>query len=264
MLKTALMGWTTALAMAALATSASAAAIFSDNFESGSLSNWTTTGTSPLTLSTARNVVPVGGANSAAITSSANRMHRNIIADNGGTELSGAFVFSSHIYDPGSASATSTRMYNEVRGYTGGTGLPNGGTTASGSLGQLLAIGKFNSVTAAGEVFNGSKYQARVVTGGVPGWFNLDAPGSPNRSAGWHEFTIERLVDGTLKFYVDDILSRTFIGAADFSVDTVIIGPGTGTSVTDSNVDGVVLIVPEPTSLAALGLAAAMIRRRRA
>jgi hypothetical protein len=183
---------------------------------------------------------------------SADRMHRNIIADNGGNELSGASTFTAYIYD---ASGTASRVFNEVRGYTGGTGLPNGGTTASGTLAQLLAIGKYNSVTRAGEVYNGAKYQARVTFGSDTGWFNLDAAGSPNRSTGWHKFTIERLADDTtLNFYVDDILSRTIVGATAQSWDTVVLGPGLGSTVGDAWIDGLSLdAVPEP---ATLGLAA--------
>src|SRR2546430_10246857 len=39
--------------------------------------------------------------------------------------------------------------------------------------------------------------QGRVVTGPNTGWFNLNAPGVPLRSVGWHKFEIERLADGS-------------------------------------------------------------------
>jgi hypothetical protein len=254
-----------------MATGTNAATIFSDDFESGSMSNWTqtsaTAGTS-LVISTEHNVVPAGGTQSAMMDASNDRMHHNIIADNGGNELSGASTFTSYIYDD---SGTASRIFNEVRGYSGGTGLPNGGTTASGSLAQLLAIGKYNTVTLAGEVYNGAKYQARVTFAGAAGWFNLDGAGSPNRSTGWHKFTIERLADDTtLNFYVDDILSRTFTGATAQSWDTVILGPGLGTTAGPAWIDGLSVnsvAVPEPASfaLAALaGVALVAARRRKA
>src|SRR3954454_3733163 len=77
--------------------------VFSDDFESGTLANWTTTSSSPLTISTAHNIIPSGGLYSAMVTLVSNRMHRNIIADNGGVELDGHSIFTAWIYDPGAA-----------------------------------------------------------------------------------------------------------------------------------------------------------------
>ncbi len=244
-----------ALAMACAAATTNAATIFYDDFESGTMSNWTqtsaTAGTN-LVNDTAQNIVPAGGTRSAKLDSSIDRMHRNIIADNGGQEVDGASLFTAYIYD--AQGTTASRIFNEVRGYSGGTGLPNGGTVASGSLAQLLAIGKYNTVTSPGEVFNGNKYQARVTFGGNAGWFNLDGPGSPNRSAGWHKFTIERLSNGTtLNFYVDDILSETYLGATAQTWDTAILGPGLGSTAGDAWIDGYrieTVEIPEPTTIA--------------
>jgi MYXO-CTERM domain-containing protein len=247
-----------------------AAVVFSDNFESGNMNNWTltTAGGTGLTASTDQNVVPSGGSFSAKLTTSAARMHHNLLSDNGGAELNGPSTFTSYIYD---ASGTASRIFNEVRGYSGGTGLPNGGTTASGSLAQLLAIGKYNTVTMGGEVYDGTKYQARVTFttagGTTAGWFNLNGPGAPSRSTGWHKFDVERLADGTtLNFYVDDILSRTITGATAQSWDTVVLGPGLGTTVGDAYIDGFQVTntaVPEPAALGLIGLGALALRRRR-
>src|SRR6185503_13871368 len=104
---------------------------------------------------------------------------------------------------------------------------------------QLFAIGKYNTVTLAGEVFNGSKYQGRVTFGTTPGWFNLNAAGSLNRSTGWHRFDIERLADmTTINFYVDGILGRTMTGATPETWDCIVLGPGLGTTVGDAWIDG--------------------------
>ncbi len=241
--------------------------IFSDNFESGNLNNWTTSGTSPLTINNTQNAVPVAGTFSAYANLSLNRMHHNIIGDNGGVEVAGYSTLTTWLYD-----GSMTRAYVQALGYSGGTGLPNGGTTASGSLAQLFAIGKYSSVTMAGEVYDGTKYQARVLyPSATGGWFNLNAPGAPSRSPGWHKFTIERLGDGsTINFYVDDILGRTFTGATLQSWDTITMGFGTSSSSNgDAWYDGIVVTVPEPSSaslcvLGGLGIFTWINRRRSA
>jgi hypothetical protein len=214
--------------------------IFADNFESGNLSLWTTTAGSPLDPSSLQNVVPAGGQFSAMMNTSTDRMHHNIIGDNGGAELAGHTLFTCYIYDPG-PTAPASRIFCEVRGHSGGSGLPNGGTTVSGSLAQLLAIGKYNTVTLPGETFSATKYQGRVTfPTATGGWFNLNGAGSPNRSVGWHRFDIERMADGTtINFYVDGILSRTFGGATAEPWDTVILGPGLGATVGDAWIDGI-------------------------
>jgi hypothetical protein len=232
--------------------------VFFDDFESGSMSKWTTTGTNPLTISTTQNVAPAGGQFSAYVNVSTDRMHRNLIGDNGGVELSAPLFFTSWIYDPGSG-APATRVFNEIRGYSDGSGFPNGGTTPSGALAGLLAIGKYNTVTMPGEVYNSSKYQARVAFGTNAGWFNLNGPDSPDRSAGWHEFRIEVMSNGTdVEFYVDGVLSRTISGVVNVTYDSLILGPGLGSTVGDSWIDGIQVSVPEPGSLVLLAACAAM------
>jgi len=228
------------------------------------MSNWTTTGTSPLVISSTHNIEPVGGVSSALMDTSADRMHHNLIADNGGSEVSGHTIFTSYIYDDGGAAS---RIYNEVRGYSGGTGLPNGGTVVSGALAQLFAIGKYSSNTMLGEVWTATKYQARLTFGTTVGWFDLEGPGTPDRSVGWHRFDIERLADGTtINFFVDGVLGRSFTGATLQDWDTVILGPGLGTTVGNAWIDGLSInAIPEPSILAlALAGGAGLLRRRRA
>ena len=251
---------------------ASGAVIFSDDFESGNMNNWTqtlaTAGTN-FVIDNTQNIVPIGGQFSAKLDSSGDRMHNNILADNGGVDVTGASTYSYYIYDPVVGGTTATRLFNEVRGYTG-TGLPDGGITANGTLAQLLAGGKFNTVNYPGEVFNANKYQGRITFGPNVGggWFNLDLAGTPNRSVGWHKFTIERLADETLNFYVDDVLGRTFApGIATVQGwDTLVMGLGAGTTAGDSWTDGVkVETAPVPEPAVVIGLGALMgLRRRRA
>jgi hypothetical protein len=218
--------------------------VFYDDFESGTLDNWTPTYGTPFTIANV-NADPPGGIYSAHATSEASRMHHNLIADNGGLEVSGASSFTAYIYD-----GTMTRWHVQALGYSG-TGLPNGGATPDGALSQLLAIGQYGAVTLPGEVYDGTKYQGRVVYGSSAGWFNLNAPGAPSRSPGWHKFTIERLADETtINFYVDDILSRTITGATPQSWDTVTMGYGAGSLPGDAWFDGIsVTVVPEPSLL---------------
>ena len=78
-----------------------------------------------------------------------------------------------------------------------GRACPTAARPQTERLSQLLAIGKYGAVTLPGEVWDGTKYQGRVTFGSSAGWFNLDGPGAPSRSLGWHKFAIERLADET-------------------------------------------------------------------
>jgi hypothetical protein len=199
-----------------------------------------------MTLDFGPNADPPGGMYSAHAASQGDRMHHNLTGNIGG-EVSGASWLTADIYDTG---LSVSRWHVQALSYSG-TGLPDGGTTPDGSLTQLLAIGKYTTVTLPGEVYDATKYQGRVVFGSSAGWFNLDAPGAPNRSPGWHKFGIERLADETtINFYVDNILSRTITGATPESWDTITMGYGAGTFQEDVWYDGIsVTVVPEPSSL---------------
>ena len=232
-------------------TSQISAQVFSDDFEAG-LGNWAVSGGTTLDLSTAQNVVPVGGSQSALLNLSSDRMLHNF-----GAELTGPTLASWSIYD-----STGSRAYGQVLAYSG-DGF------ASGTLQNLFAIGKYNSVTMPGETLDVTKYQGRVVAGTSAGWFNLNASGAPSRSTGWHKFDIERLADGTTyNFYVDGILSRTITGVTDFTWDSITIGSvAAGTTAGDAFFDGVqVTVVPEPSTFAVifglLALGTGLLRRR--
>jgi hypothetical protein len=217
--------------------------IFSDDFESGNLNLWTFPGANQLNISTAQNRIPVGGLYSAQIDSSGDRMYHNL-----GSEVSGQILFTTYLFDD-----TQTRAFTEIRAYSGAG-------YADGTLQQLLAIGKYNSVNMTGEVYTATKYQGRLTYGSTAGWFNLNGPGSPNRSAGWHKFDIEILPSGTdVNFYLDGVLSRSFSGATLATYDTVVVGLGAGSTAGNAWVDGMSLaIVPEPGAIVLLasGLAA--------
>ena len=211
----------TVSANAALAVNAVIA--FYDDFESPAI-NWTNfvPPATALTVSTAQSVSPT---RSAYVNSSLDRMYRNL-----GVSVDGRLRITAWIYD-----STQTRSFVDVRGYTGGG-------YNQGSLVQLFCAGKYNTVTMPGETYDATKYQGRVVSGANNGWFNLNAPGAPARSAGWHKFVIERRADGTtVDFYVDGILSRTITGTTRSSLDSAAIGSvGTGSEVLgDSWIDDV-------------------------
>lgn len=238
--------------------------VFRDNFESGTLTNWaafselpglaaalqqdeltrklapiTRLGLSPeaipLGISTERNHTP-GGTHSAYLTSSRAKMYRNL-----GMELAGPVRASFWIYDDG---GEQHRCYGELRGYTG---AGHGIYVAPGGLKQLFAIGRYtvnfgpNNGTGllSGEKVNPKKYQGKVERGTHTGWFNLDE--APDRSIGWHQFTIERAADGTtVHFYVDGVLGRTIPDADHVLLDCVTIGSaGTGRGVGEAWFDDV-------------------------
>ncbi len=200
---------------------------FNETFEAGNLSNWglASNAASPaatmLSISSAHNHTS-GGTYSAYVDISTDRMYRNI-----GAEVAGRGKATFWVYD-----STQTRVFAEVRSYSG-TGFEQG------ALNQLLAIGKYNTVTLPGETFDATKYQGRIVSGANAGWFNLNGPGAPSRSAGWHKFEIERLADfSTVNWYVDGVLCRTFTGLTSPAWDCVVVGSvGAGSTAGDAWVD---------------------------
>lgn len=201
---------------------------FFETFESGNLNNWGTAITTatpaatPLDISTAQNHTS-GGTYSGHVDNALDRMYRNI-----GAKIAGRGLVTFWIYD-----SAQTRAFAEVRSYSGNS-------FNSGTLDQLLAVGKYSSVTMAGEdgtvSYVNSHYQGRIVSGPQTGWFNLNASGAPGRSAGWHEFKLERLADqSTVKWYVDGVLSRTFTGMTSPGWDSVVMGSaGAGSGAGDA------------------------------
>lgn len=200
--------------------------VFGDDFEHG-ISEWNHFSTNgSLGVSTTKNQSP-RGKKSAVVSHSGQKLYRNLEVEMGG-RMRATFWF----YDDGSVKS---RCFAEVRGYTG-----KGYATYSfpGGLEQAYAIGCYrddsgegSSGSLKGEQLRATSYQGRVVTGKNAGWFNLDGPGAPGRSVGWHKFTIEREADGTtVHFLVDDVVCRTITEAAHVFMDCVTIGSlGKGT-----------------------------------
>ncbi|MDB6029588.1 MAG: N-acetylmuramoyl-L-alanine amidase LytC [Verrucomicrobiales bacterium] len=237
---------TTTSASAALAVNTLVA--FDETFESGNLNNWgialssSTPAATTWDISTAQNHTP-GGSKSAYVNISSDRMYRNI-----GARVAGRGKATFWIYD-----STQTREFAEVRSYTGGQF-----TYDNATLNQLLAAGKYSSVTYPGDIYDGTKYQGRITytnataTATDVGWFNLNGPGSPSRTAGWHKFEIERLADfSTVKWYVDGILCRTLTGVYSPAWDSVVIGSvGTGTTAGDAWLDDLKVEYYDPPTVA--------------
>lgn len=207
---------TTASASAALAVSTLVA--FNETFDACNVNNWglasnaaSIYATMP-TSSSAQN--HSGSGCSALIDNSRDRMYRNI-----GAAVAGRGKATFWIYDDSQA-----RVFTEVRTYSGNGWEP-------GSPVQVLAIGKYNNATMTGETYDSTKYQGRILNGSVNGWFNLNAPGSTNRSTGWHKFEIERLADSsTVNWYVDGRLARQFTGLSSPAWDCVVVGSVGGNS----------------------------------
>ncbi|MDB6026247.1 MAG: multidomain protein with s-layer y region, glug motif, ig motif, i-set domain, pkd domain [Verrucomicrobiales bacterium] len=209
--------------------------LVNEDFESGTLDGWQV-GASPatmLTSSTEQNILPVAGTYSAKMVSSQDRIATNVVITAGSSKLTYYF------YD-----SSATRAYAEARTY-------DGGAYNVGGLLQLLAAGKYVASDIAGDPYDPTKYQGRMLGAGF-GWFNLNAPGSPVRSPGWHRFDIERGVNidstVTVRFFADGALSRSFTrSAVDLPAwNAITLGFGSGSTGGDAYFDGVRVVQGQP------------------
>ncbi len=205
---------------------------FQDNFGACNMAEWTTAVGSYTDLVSSSEQSHSSSC-SAKLDNTSDYMYHNFGSYSGHTKVS--FYW----YDDGA----STKSYVEMRSYSGGS--------YPGSLTQVLAIGKYNTTTAPGEVYDLHKYQLRVLYPSASmGWMNCETNTSGGaRSAGWHKFSIERLADGTLKFTVDDVATRTVTGANAMDWNTVFIGSGSGTAAITAYFDDVVVEYFDPPSI---------------
>lgn len=242
------------LALVASVAGAQAIDLFQDGFETGDFSKWTAaagTGTTSVQTTEVHS-----GAFAAQVSGTvASGRYGNLSR----AEIAGETIEFTFWMKLGAASGNN-RHYNEIRSYAGDSYL-------SGSLEQLYAIGTWNAATV--NTYSSAKWQARVAfnrTGGptIAGWYTL-ADG-PNRTTDWTKFTI-KLSPTTVEFYVNDVLGLAAMDRGNTgSIDSVILGSRLTTAggLDSFHDDILVTAVPEPASIAALGLGAcALLRRRR-
>ncbi len=195
---------------------ASAEVVFFDDLEDPpGLNFWTQVypEVAPLTWSTDQSVSPT---HSAKTTLSQSRMWHSL----GGPGMPQHGVWAEWaIYD-----SDMTRTYGELRGTVDGT--------FAGAWQNILACGKYNNAVD----WDATKYSCRVVSGATTGWYSLNAAGAPSRSTGWHKFAIEIPpgLPGTVNFYVDGKLGRTFTGITVPGAGWNLIVMGFGTASTSN------------------------------
>ena len=241
------------IAFASCFAGAQAVSLFSDGFETGDFSLWTAaaaTGVSSVQTTT------VHSGTFAAQMSGTTGSRR--FANASRAELPGETIEYSFWMKLNAASGNH-RHFSEIRSYAGDV-------YNVGALEQLYAIGTWNAATV--NTYSSAKWQARLTfnrAGGpaVAGWYTLTD--APNRTTDWTKFTV-KLSPTTIEFYVNDVLGLAAMDRGNTgSIDSVILGSNLSSASIDAFYDDVSLTaVPEPASLAALGVgAAALLRRRR-
>lgn len=264
-----------ALAAGAGATIASAAPIFSENFESYANQAaveavWPKTAPAGagLELSTGdSHSAPQSMYSAGAL---ARRNYRNFGLE--ALPAAGETLYAEFWMTIPAGGTTNMRQYCELRGYAGAGFDP--GLAGGGTLQDLIAVGVTN-VTAGGA----NVFQARLAFGGsafsstadASGWFNLNLPGTATRTTGWHKLAIEIIGSGDasklVNFYVDGVLGGFATDTSGSNTyDSFILGSGLTSNTAsprDSYFDDVsVKVTPEPAALGALLLGGALLRRR--
>ncbi len=233
----------------AVASTSFGVVVFEDGFESGDFTKWPIDANPGFTIRTDQ---VHSGTFSAGADTAARRRAASIAPI--ATDLITTFSF--WMYDTAGPGGDG-RQFSEIRSYSGDA-------YGTGGLEQIHAIGIYNNVTMEGETHSSSKYQARILSATSAGWFTLTD--APNRSVGWHEFKVV-LSGNTASYYVDGALGRTITGANAFTIDSVVMGSGLSSGTQSAFYDDFTVEanpVPEPATLAALGVGAAALVRRRA
>jgi hypothetical protein len=259
-----------------------------DNFEYASQAafeaSWPAIGTvAPLSgeLSTAQAKSPIKSIRNPATATSSQSRNRKTFAETGSLALGQQIVWSFDFYD--SIAGNPQRNYSNLQDSTGPAASPPT---------QLLSLGLNNNQAATDS--GGNYYMARVLgfahtavdpeggpneaAGGTGSgaYFKLNDYGVGLRSIGWHNLKLVITTDNTaqgadLLFYVDNQLAETVANVGDAtalrSYDNIALGSGLSNGGAEAFFDNMQLqLLPEPGSLAVIGLGAVALgaRRRRA